>query len=285
VTTSDGATQFAGLVGDSTSTDTSTTAIRYAWFGVTASLASNPASNKVVVGMFGFAATAANGTTQTNVSIRALNSSAIHNGTATLKDCWGGNYGATNNSTGTVTNLTNVRAIGSNANASGLVVNYKAFEAANLSNVGTITNTYGFYCGIQTGGTQTNLPYAFYSADGDAVNYFSGSTIPRVTVAADATSITPDSRYCNATQQTNTQAAGTLTINADAGVSGVRPYNLQPWTLKIKTTNAQTFAWNAVYVGGAVALPVTAPVGTSYFSFLYDTIAAKWHYTGTAGAF
>lgn len=102
----------------------------------------------------------------------------------------------------------------------------------------------------------------------------------RVTTASDATSITPNTDNCDITYQANTQAAGTLTINADSGT----PTNWQSWLLKIKSTNVQTFSWNAVFAGGTNALP-TASSGSSkidYFSFIYDTVNSKWHYTGSA---
>jgi hypothetical protein len=102
----------------------------------------------------------------------------------------------------------------------------------------------------------------------------------RVTTAADATSITPNTDNADITYQANTQAAGTLTINADAGT----PTNGQPWLLKIKSTNAQTFSWNADYVGGTNALPTATSGGSNidYFAFIYDTVDSVWHYTGGA---
>jgi hypothetical protein len=105
----------------------------------------------------------------------------------------------------------------------------------------------------------------------------------RVVTAADATSITPNSDNADITYQANTQAAGTLTINADAGT----PTDGQSWLLKVHCTNAQTFSWNAVFAGGTVALP-TATSGSGkidYYSFLYDTVDSKWHFTGNALGF
>lgn len=102
----------------------------------------------------------------------------------------------------------------------------------------------------------------------------------RVVTAADATSITPNTDNADWTYQANTQGAGTLTINADSGT----PTNCQPWGLKIKSTNVQTFSWNAVFAGGTNPLP-TATTGSSqidYFTFIYDTVDSKWHFTGSA---
>lgn len=102
----------------------------------------------------------------------------------------------------------------------------------------------------------------------------------RVVTAADATSITPNTDNADWTYQANTQSTGTLTINDDAGT----PTNCQAWGLKMKSTNVQTFSWNAKFVGGTTALP-TVTTGSSqidYFTFIYDTVDTKWHFTGSA---
>ncbi len=105
----------------------------------------------------------------------------------------------------------------------------------------------------------------------------------RVVTAADATSITPNTDSADVTYQANTQGAGTLTINADTGT----PTNGQSWLLKLKSTNAQTFAWNAVFVGGTVALPTVSTGGTKtdYYAFLYSTVGNVWQFTGSALGF
>ncbi len=105
----------------------------------------------------------------------------------------------------------------------------------------------------------------------------------RVVTAADATSVTPNSDNADITYQANTQSTGTLTINADGGT----PTNGQSWAFKIKSTNVQTFSWNSVFAGGTTALP-TASTGSSkidYFTFIYDTVNSKWHFTGQALGF
>lgn len=273
---------------EATTTDSgSTVANRLFVSCLVADFAANPASTKVVSALAGALSTpTGNATTLTNVSFRVLNATGTHKGTGTIKDVIGGNYSVANNSTGTITNATGMKSNLTVA-AGGFITTYKGVEAVDVVNAGTIGQTYQFYAGLANVGVNTNKPYAFYNADPDAVNYFLGATVPRVTVAADATSITPDTRYCNITQQTNTQAVGTLTINADAGISSPQPYNGQPWMLKIKSTNVQTFAWNACFIGGIVALETVTSGGglTDLFSFLYDTIAAKWAYTGKAAGF
>lgn len=105
----------------------------------------------------------------------------------------------------------------------------------------------------------------------------------RVVTAADATSVTPNSDNADVTYQANTQALGTLTINADAGT----PTNEQSWEFEIKSTNVQTFAWNAIFVGGTVALPTATTGGTKRdkYVFQYSTVSTKWEFTGQALGF
>ena len=100
----------------------------------------------------------------------------------------------------------------------------------------------------------------------------------RVVTAADASAVTPNSDSADITYQLNTQSTGTLTINADGGT----PTNGQEWFFKIKSTNVQTFAWNAIFVPGAAALPTVTSGGgkIDYFGFLYDTVNSKWDFTG-----
>ncbi len=117
-----------------------------------------------------------------------------------------------------------------------------------------------------------------------STNTFTNKRITkRVTTVSDATSVTPNSDNEDITYQSNTQATGTLTINADGGT----PTNGQSWVFKIKSTNVQTFSWNTIFIGGTTALP-TASTGSSkidYYTFIYDTVTPKWHFTGQAGGF
>jgi hypothetical protein len=110
---------------------------------------------------------------------------------------------------------------------------------------------------------------------------FSGRIVPRVVTAADATSITPNTDNADITYQSNSQATGTLTIGADTGT----PVNGQKWILKIKSTNVQTFSWNAVYVSATnavgattVGLPTATTGGSAidYVGFIYDSVNSHW---------
>lgn len=99
--------------------------------------------------------------------------------------------------------------------------------------------------------------------------------IPRVVSMTDATSFTPTADTADINTQTNTQAIGTLTANAPSGT----PLNGQTLELVIKSTNVQTFSWNAIYVGCTTTALPTATTGatkTDKFFFQYNTGVSKW---------
>lgn len=97
---------------------------------------------------------------------------------------------------------------------------------------------------------------------------------PRVTTAADATSITPNTDNADVTVQANTQAGGTLTLNNDTGT----PTDGQSWTLRVKTTNSQTWSFGTQYVGSTdQALPTTTSTALyDYLGFMWNGAASKW---------
>jgi hypothetical protein len=106
----------------------------------------------------------------------------------------------------------------------------------------------------------------------------------RVVTVSDATSITPDIDASDIVYQANTQAVGTLTMNAPTGT----PTDGQPLIIKIKSTNIQTFSWNAAYDGSTTTALPTATSGSAlmdYFCFLYDTVSSKYHFTGSNQGF
>lgn len=99
----------------------------------------------------------------------------------------------------------------------------------------------------------------------------------RVVSMSDATSITPTGDTADMNTQANTQTAGTLTVNAPSGT----PTDGQKLTIRIKSTNVQTYSWNAIY-RGSVDLPLeTASSGSSktdYLGFIYNAADSKWDY-------
>lgn len=98
---------------------------------------------------------------------------------------------------------------------------------------------------------------------------------PRVTVITDATSITVNADTTDIATQANTQAVGTLTINAPTGT----PINGQKFILRLRSTNVQTFSWNAAFQGSTdIGLPTASSGGGlyDYVGFIYNGTAAKW---------
>lgn len=106
----------------------------------------------------------------------------------------------------------------------------------------------------------------------------------RVTTIADATSITPNFDSADASTHVNTQTAGTLTVNAPGGT----PTDFQKCLLRIKSTNVQTFAFNAAY---RFSSDLPAPTGstgggkTDYLAFTYNAADSKYDYTGKVFGF
>lgn len=106
----------------------------------------------------------------------------------------------------------------------------------------------------------------------------------RVVAVADATSITVNSDLTDMATQANTQAAGTLTINAPTGTL----YNGKKLIIRLLCTNNQTFSWNAVFQGSNdIALPTVATGGGKYdyVGFIYNSTAAKWQLVARAFGF
>ena len=97
----------------------------------------------------------------------------------------------------------------------------------------------------------------------------------RVVTVADAASVTINGDTTDMAIQTNTQAVGTLTINAPTGT----PVSGQKLIFRLQSTNIQTFSWNAIFQGSTdLALP-TASTGSSkydYMGFIYNTVNSKW---------
>lgn len=132
-----------------------------------------------------------------------------------------------------------------------------------------------------TNGTSITFATALLSGDQILVQSIRGFSsllmrdITRTDAVADATSITPNIDAAEIVTQVNTQAAGTLTINAPSGT----PVDGQRLMLRITSTNAQTIVWNSIYVGSADVLLPTASTGSSktdYVGLLYNSTAAKW---------
>lgn len=101
-------------------------------------------------------------------------------------------------------------------------------------------------------------------------------------VMADATSVTPQTG-ASINQQSNTQAAGNLTINAPTGFKGVQ----SELEIVIYATNTQTYVFNGVYRGStSLALPVSCIGGKmDRIKFLWNDADSKWDLTRYLGGF
>jgi len=102
-------------------------------------------------------------------------------------------------------------------------------------------------------------------------------------VLTDATSASFNMDLGNNFYMINTQIAGNFTMNNPTG--GVL-FNGRSLIFRIKSTNAQTFAWGGNFRGGTTALPTaTTAAKTDYYSFIYNIQDTKWDYTGSALGF
>lgn len=99
---------------------------------------------------------------------------------------------------------------------------------------------------------------------------------------ANATSITPVIGYDYA-RQDNTQALGTLTVNAPTGTASAG----DRLELIVKATNTQTYSFNAIYRGStSLALPASC-IGTKtdILEFRYNHTDTKWDLINYKGGF
>jgi hypothetical protein len=113
------------------------------------------------------------------------------------------------------------------------------------------------------------------SADTNSLDYKVRRRTKRIVSMADGTSITPTGDTADVNTQVNTQAGGTLTVNAPSGT----PFDGQGLILRLQSTNQQTFSWNAIYRGSNMfALPTTntGSSKTDYFGFLYNGVSSTW---------
>lgn len=106
----------------------------------------------------------------------------------------------------------------------------------------------------------------------------------RVVALADAASVTFNADTTDMATQANTQAVGTLTVNAPTGT----PTNGQKLIFRLRSTNVQTFSWNAAFAGSTdLALPTASSGSTlyDYMGFIYNSTASKWQMTAKVFGF
>jgi hypothetical protein len=127
-----------------------------------------------------------------------------------------------------------------------------------------------------TGATNVTLPTSGTLVSSDSTVTLTNKRVtPRIQTAADATSITPTGDSADQVNQANTQALGTLTINAPTGT----PTDGQRLVIRVRSTNAHSISWNAIYrASNDFALP-SALTGSSeydYFGLLYNSGSSTW---------
>jgi hypothetical protein len=178
-------------------------------------------------------------------------------------------------------------------NGSSGVPSFRAIVAADIPTLNQ--NTSGTAAGLSatlavaSGGTgattastaRTNLGLGTIATQDASAGAITGGSVSgtavtqRVVVIADATSVTINADTTDIATQANTQSAGTLTINAPTGT----PVNGQKLIFRLRSTNAQTFSWNAVFAGSTdLSLPTTSSGSSKYdyVGFMYNSTAAKW---------
>lgn len=102
-----------------------------------------------------------------------------------------------------------------------------------------------------------------------------GYVVTRTLSVEDATSVTMNCDTTDIATQANTQATGTLTINAPTGT----PVNGQKIMLRLTSANVQTFSWNAIFRGSTdlPLPPASSGAGKEdYLGFIYDSSSTKW---------
>jgi hypothetical protein len=158
--------------------------------------------------------------------------------------------------------------------------------------LGTYTGCNGLYdVNVETNGLAVFGTYFYAPGYSTSVyNVASGVSPPAMVslgginlLIAGGTSATPNCAY-STNYSTATATGGTFTVNAP---TGCQPFDGQSLKLHIKYTNAQTYSWNAAFVGGTTALPTTSSGSSKgdWVAFLYDSINSKWDYVATATGF
>jgi len=113
-----------------------------------------------------------------------------------------------------------------------------------------------------------------YNGDMYATNFIGGNK-PRVVTITDGNSVTINGNTTDIASQTNTQSAGTLTINAITGTLS----DGQKIIFRLQSANSQAFSWNGVFVGSIdVSLPASSTGSNKYdyMGFIYNSNASQW---------
>jgi hypothetical protein len=113
----------------------------------------------------------------------------------------------------------------------------------------------------------------YLTTDSNNVNWTTATY--RVVTITDATSITANCDTTDLAIQTNTQVAGTLTINAPTGTAT----NGQKLVIRLLSSNVQTISCNTIFSGSSDLPLPSASSGSNkydYLGFIYNTDNSKW---------
>lgn len=155
-------------------------------------------------------------------------------------------------------------------------------DATSFNSTGTATSTFANNVTITGVANAVSLNITGSVASSFASNVSVTGTISatagyatRSVTIADGTSVTINADVTDLAVQTNTQAAGTLTINAPTGTF----FNGQKIMFRLQSTNVQTFSWNAVFDQSTdLNLPATSSGSSKYdyLGFIYNSTSSKW---------
>jgi hypothetical protein len=158
-------------------------------------------------------------------------------------------------------------------NASSARANLSAAQSGTNTDITSLTNV-TFNNGSLINTTVTSLSAPLTTANGGLGNGV-GLLTPRVTTVLTGASITPNIDTTDLVFQPNTQAAGTLTINAPTGT----PVNGQKLIIRVICTNAQILSFNAIYRSSTdLGFPssTSGSSRTDYLGFIYNSTSTRW---------